>query len=376
MATGYVYDVRHRAHTHPEAPESAARLDALLDSLRARGELEPLLHLELEPIPWEWVAAAHTAAHIEAVHRLSQAGKRRISFDTYLTPAGAEVARLAASAAVRATQAVLEGEVTNAFSLMRPPGHHALSTRAMGYCIFNNIAIAAHAALRQYGLERVMIVDLDAHHGNGTEEIFYGSRQVLTISYHQHPWFPNTGDWFRNGAEAGLGYNYNIEMPQWSGDAAYLQALQELVAPLAERYRPQLILVAAGFDAHWVDHSSVLGLSVQGYYDLVVGLRRLAERYCAGRIVLLLEGGYNLASLSACVAAALRALRGEPPPLDPFGPCPNPPVAPVDGVLALLKGFTGLIDPPDSPDFFSQPAQIPYPFRLTGSQVRSPDTLG
>ena len=157
----------------------------------------------------------------------------------------------------------------NAFSLMRPPGHHALSTRAMGYCIFNNVAVAAMYALREHNLERVLILDIDAHHGNGTEEIFYGSREVLFVSFHQQPWFPGTGDWFRNGAEAGLGYNYNVALPQWSGDDAYLQVIEELVTPLAERYEPQLVLVSAGFDAHWMDHSSVLGLSVQGYHDLI-----------------------------------------------------------------------------------------------------------
>ncbi len=360
MTTGYVYDVRHRAHTHPRAPESAARLDFLIGYLEEQGELEPLTKLEVELIPWEWVAAAHTQSHVDAVRRMAREGKSRISFDTYLTPAAADVALLGASSAVRATRAVLDGKVTNAFSIMRTPGHHALSTRAMGYCIFNNVAVAALYALREHGLERVMILDIDAHHGNGTEEIFYGSREVLFVSYHQHPWFPGTGDWFRNGTEAGLGYNYNIALPQWSGDEACLKALREIVTPLAERYRPQLILVSAGFDAHWMDHSSVLGLSVRGYYDLVAGFRELADRFCRGRIVLLLEGGYNLQSLGGCTVAALRALRREQALPDPFGPCPDRPVAPVEGILAHLKGFMELMAAPDGPGFFDQPAQVPY----------------
>jgi len=363
MTTGYLYDPRHRAHTHPRAPESAARLDRLLAYLQEHGELEALLPLPVEPIPWDWVAAAHTGQHVQAVQRLAREGKSRLSFDTYLTPAAPEVALLGASSAVCATRAVLEGRVQNAFSLMRPPGHHALSTRAMGYCIFNNAAIAALYALREQGLERVMIIDIDAHHGNGTEEIFYGSREVLFVSYHQQPWFPGTGDWFRNGAEAGIGYNYNIALPTRTGDAGYLQALWELVAPLAERYRPQLILVSAGFDAHWLDHSSVLGLSVHGYYELIAGFRELAEKYCGGRIVLLLEGGYNVQTLGACTAAALRALRGVPAACDPFGPCPDPPVAPADGVLAQLKGFMNLMAPIDGAGFFDQPAEVPYEIR-------------
>jgi acetoin utilization deacetylase AcuC-like enzyme len=291
---------------------------------------------------------------------MAREGKQRISFDTYLTPAGAEAARLSASSAVCATRAVLDGAVDNAFSLMRPAGHHALPTRAMGYCIFNNVAIAALYALREKGLQRVMILDIDAHHGNGTEEIFYGSRDVLFVSFHQQPWFPGTGDWYRNGAEAGLGYNYNVALPQWSGDGAYLQVLQELVTPLAERYRPQIILVSTGFDAHWLDHSSVLGLSVRGYHDLVAGIRDLAARFCDGRLVLLLEGGYNLSSLTACAAAALRALRRLPPGEDPLGPCPDAPVASVDGILAQLKGFMALMSAPNAPSYYDQEVQIPY----------------
>jgi acetoin utilization deacetylase AcuC-like enzyme len=230
----------------------------------------------------------------------------------------------------------------------------------MGYCIFNNVAIAALYAQREHGLERVMILDIDAHHGNGTEEIFYGSPDVLTISYHQHPWFPGTGDWHRNGVDAGSGYNYNVSLPQWSGDEAYLKVLAELVDPLADRFRPELILVSAGFDAHWLDHSSVLGLSVRGTYELLCGFRKLSERLCEGRMVMVLEGGYNLRSLTSCAGAALRALRQVDLGDDPLGPCPDPPVAPVDGVLAHLRGLMEQVRPPGAPTYYDEPVQIPY----------------
>lgn len=360
MTTAYLYDSSHQAHTHPRAPESAARLNSLIDFLESNGELAQMEKIPVDPIPWEWVEAVHTRSHVEAVRRLAKEGKQRISFDTYLTPAAPQAALLGASGAVCGTRAVLEGRVANAFSFMRPPGHHACSTNAMGYCIFNNIAVAASYALREHGLERVMIIDTDAHHGNGTEEIFFSSGQVLFISYHQHPWFPGTGVWYRNGAEAGLGANFNVELPQWSGDQAYMQVLDELIAPLAERYRPQLVLVSAGFDAHWMDHSSVLGLSARGYYDLIAGIKSVAERFAGGRLVLALEGGYNLQSLGACVQASLHALRGQPAPPDVLGPCPNEPVASVDGILAHLKGFMSLLAPPDGQDFYAQPAQVPY----------------
>jgi acetoin utilization deacetylase AcuC-like enzyme len=360
MTTGFLYDAGHRAHTHPQAPESAARLEDLMANLEEAGELAPCTPLEVEPIPWEWIGAAHTHTHLDAVRILAREGRSRISFDTYLTPSAPQVARLGASSAVCATRAVLEGGVQNAFSLMRPPGHHALSTRAMGYCIFNNIAVAALYALREHSLKRVMILDVDAHHGNGTQEIFYGSRDVLFISLHQHPWFPGTGDWHQNGVDAGEGYSYNVPLPQWSGDEAYLQVLAELVTPLADRYQPELILVSAGFDAHWLDHSSVLGLSVQGTYELFCGFRALAERLCEGRMALVLEGGYNLRSLTACAGAALRALRCAPLRDDPLGPCPDGPVAPVDGVLRHLRGFMEQVAAPGTPTYFDEPAQIPY----------------
>ncbi|MBN1315717.1 MAG: histone deacetylase [Anaerolineales bacterium] len=363
MATGYLFDTGHRAHTHPQAPESAARLDSLMEFLEKNGELELLDKIPIDLIPWEWVEAVHTKSHVDAVRRLAKEGKKRISFDTYLTPAAPQVALLGASSAICATRAVLENRVANAFSLMRTPGHHALSTNAMGYCIFNNVAIAASYALREHGLERVMIVDIDAHHGNGTEEIFSSSGQVLFVSYHQHPWFPGTGVWHRNGTDAGLGTNFNVELPQWSGDQAYLQVLDELILPLAERYRPQLVLVSAGFDAHWMDHSSVLGLSARGYFDLVNGLKSVAERFAGGRLVLLLEGGYNLQALCASVQGALRAMQGKPPLTDSLGSCPDEPVASVDGILAYLKGFMDLVVPPDGQDYYAQPAQVPYGLR-------------
>jgi acetoin utilization deacetylase AcuC-like enzyme len=359
--TGYVYDPRHRAHDHALAPEAAARLDHLVGSLVHEVELDELWEIEVGLIPWSCIAAVHTGRYLATLDRLAREGGRRISLDTYLTAGTVGAALVGASAAVSAVRAVLDGRVRNAFSLMRPPGHHALPGRAMGYCIFNNAAIAAAYALREMGLRRVMIVDVDAHHGNGTQEVFYASPDVLFVSLHQYPWFPGSGDWTENGVEAGLGYTYNVPLPQWAGDEMYLRAFGRLVAPLAERYRPELILVSAGFDAHWLDHSSVLGLSVRGYYDVTERLRTIAESVCEGRLVLLLEGGYNLGALGACARAALRALRQAPPPADPFGPCPDRPVGVIDDVLDRLVGFMQLMDP--GQDFFAQDAVAPYPLK-------------
>jgi acetoin utilization deacetylase AcuC-like enzyme len=361
MTTAYVYDPRHMAHTHSKAPEAPIRVERVLTYLQQQGELDGLLSIPVEVCPWEYAAAVHTGQHLDAVRRWAATGRSRASLDTYLTPNSPDAALISASSAITAVRVVLDGQARNAFSLMRPPGHHALPTRAMGYCIFNNVAIAAAYALKAYGLRRVMIVDLDAHHGNGTQEVFYASPEVLFVSLHQYPWFPGSGDWTENGVEAGLGYTYNVPMPQWAGDATYLHAFDQLLEPLAARYQPDIIFVSAGFDAHWMDHSSVLGLSVRGYYDLVARLRGMAESVCGGRLVLVLEGGYNLRSLSACVQASLRAMRQSPPQVDPFGPCPDLPVGGIDDILARLVGFMQLMDP--DADFFGQDAVVPYPVK-------------
>jgi len=360
MSTGFVYDTSFSDHTHQESPESAIRLENLFEYLRKREIFDSLERIEIETIPWDFVLSSHTKSYVEKVKKYSKNNKKRISFDTYLTPHAADLARLGASGAVTSTKAVLEGKVKNSFSLMRPVGHHAHSTHAMGYCIFNNVAIAANYALQEHKIDRVMIIDLDAHHGNGTEQIFYASDDVLFVSFHQHPWFPGTGDCLRSGTEAGLGYNYNIAMPTWSDNTSYKQGFSEIVIPLAEKFKPQIILVSMGYDAHWMDHSSVLGLSVHGYYDLTKSIKDLASRICSDRLVFVLEGGYNLVATQECLVATFNALVGKSKFIDTFGLCPNKPVATPDQTIVFLKGLMEFMHGAKEKSFYDMPVEVPY----------------
>ncbi|HEX5692679.1 MAG TPA: histone deacetylase, partial [Roseiflexaceae bacterium] len=240
--------------------------------------------------------------------------------DTYTTSGSYDAALLAAGAAVAAVDAVADGRAQNAFALVRPPGHHATPYRPMGFCLFNNIAIAARHALMAHKLERIAIVDYDVHHGNGTQDCFYDDGQVLFCSSHAWPLYPGTGSSQEVGEEAGYGLTLNVPLPHGVGDQGFRQCYGELIAPALREFQPQLILVSAGFDAHWADPLGPLALSVAGYAALTQQLKSLAETLCDGKIVLVLEGGYNLDALAASVVAALRVLLGRDPGDDPLGP--------------------------------------------------------
>ena len=237
--------------------------------------------------------------------------------------------------------------------------HHARSDLASGFCFFNEPVLSILTML-EYGAKRVFYLDLDAHHGNGTEQIFYASDDVLFVSFHQHPWFPGTGDCLRSGTEAGLGYNYNIAMPTWSDNTSYKQGFSEIVIPLAEKFKPQIILVSMGYDAHWMDHSSVLGLSVHGYYDLTKSIKDLASRICSDRLVFVLEGGYNLVATQECLVATFNALVGKSKFIDTFGLCPNKPVATPDQTIVFLKGLMEFMHGAKEKSFYDMPVEVPY----------------
>lgn len=360
MSTGLVYDSSFSEHTHNESPESSLRLEKLFEYLSKSEIYDSLKRIQIDPVPWETVLNSHTRSYVEKVKLFSKKNKKRISFDTYLTKYAADAARLGAAGAIASTKAVLDGSVKNSFSLMRPVGHHAHSTHAMGYCIFNNVAIAANYALQEHKIDRVMIIDLDAHHGNGTEQIFYANDDVLFVSFHQHPWFPGTGDCLRSGTEAGLGYNYNIAMPTWSDDQSYQKGFKDIVIPLAEKFKPQIILVSMGYDAHWMDHSSVLGLTVKGYYDLTKSIKDLASDICENRLVFVLEGGYNLIATQECLVATFKALLGEAKFSDTFGKCPNKPVASPDQTIIFLKGLMKFMHFGNEKSFYDLPIEVPY----------------
>lgn len=340
--TVYCYDPQFLEHNLPGHPENRTRLEHALAALEDAGLLARMTPVPPQPVDLDLLGRVHSAAYIGALRSLARRGGGHLDADTYVGPRSFEIALLAAGGLVELVRAVLEGGARNGIALVRPPGHHAVQDRGMGFCLFNNVAVAARAALDRFGLSRVLIVDWDVHHGNGTQDIFYASSQVLFFSTHQYPHYPGTGHWREVGAGAGVGYTVNVPLPAGVGDQGFGRVFEELLAPLAERYRPQLILVSAGYDAHWNDPLAGLNLSLAGYWRLARTVVGLADRLCQGRIIVTLEGGYNLDVLAAGLVATCHALLGDDDPgPDPLGPSPWA-EQPVDDVLRAVKGVHGL----------------------------------
>jgi acetoin utilization deacetylase AcuC-like enzyme len=323
------------SHTWHGHVERAERLQAVRRAVAAAGLDGLAHHWQPQPAPEEALLAAHTPQLLRAVRQLSSYGGGQLDSDTYVTAESWEVATLAAGGAIGAVEAVVGGSYRNAFALSRPPGHHATSGRAMGFCLINHIAVAARYALDRLGLGRVAIVDYDVHHGNGTQDILYAEPRALFCSTHAAPFYPGTGALNEMGEGAAHGATLNVPLPFGVGDAGYARVFDELIAPALRRYRPELILVSAGYDAHWSDPLGPMTLSVGGYAALTSSLLALADELCGGRIVLVLEGGYNLEALGACVVSSLRLLLGRDPGPDPIGAVSarEPDLAPVIAAL-------------------------------------------
>ncbi|MDH3360256.1 MAG: histone deacetylase, partial [Desulfobulbaceae bacterium] len=251
----------------------------------------------------------HTHPHIQRVAATDGKTYASLDPDTNTSPQSHAAARRAAGAMVEATRMVTSGEADNAFALVRPPGHHAEADRTSGFCLFNNIAIAAHYAIKRLGLERILIVDWDLHHGNGTQHSFYDTDKVLYFSTHQYPYFPGTGSLGETGIGAGEGYTINVPLPGGQDDQAYARIFNELLIPVAKAYKPELILVSAGFDISLGDPLGLMSVSNDGFAYLTGVMQNLADEFCEGKLVLALEGGYDLDGLRSGTAAVLRELR-------------------------------------------------------------------
>jgi acetoin utilization deacetylase AcuC-like enzyme len=249
MTTAYVYDPLYLKHDEPTHPENSRRLEQTMQHLQEVGLLERLKGLEARDASIEEVAAIHRPTYIEEIRSAAEGRQGWLDVDTYVGTHSYAAALRAAGGLLQAVQAVLQGEVKNAFALVRPPGHHAVASRAMGFCLFNNVAIAARYALREFNLERVLIVDFDLHHGNGTQDAFYEEATILYFSTHQYPYYPGTGHYQETGRGAGQGYTVNVPLPAGVGDAGYGRVFEEILIPVARRYKPQLILASAGYDA-------------------------------------------------------------------------------------------------------------------------------
>jgi acetoin utilization deacetylase AcuC-like enzyme len=333
--------LKHDFADHPENAQRLRAIEAALDS-PALGLREFLVQLEPQPATLEQITAVHDLSYLVALRRaMARAPGYIDSAPTYIVPESFDVACLSAGGAIRAVDAVLGGEAQSAFALVRPPGHHAERDQPMGFCLFNNVAIAARHALRQPGIERVLIVDFDVHHGNGTQDIFYADPAVLFISSHQEGIYPGTGALDETGAGDGRGYNINLPLPDGAGDSAFERLSAEIIEPAAALFKPNLVLVSAGFDAHWLDPLAGLQLTLTGYARLARSLSQIAHAACGGRLVLTLEGGYHLAALTGGVVTVLRTLLGETDLPDSLGRPPRP-EPDVQALVARAKAIHGL----------------------------------
>jgi acetoin utilization deacetylase AcuC-like enzyme len=352
VATGLAYSPTFLAHdTGQGHPERAERLRAMVDGLHASGTWDRLRVWEPAPVDEATLQLIHAQAQVQDVKALVERGGGHIDADTVASPGSWEAALRAAGGLVEAAQKVSDGQISNAMCLVRPPGHHATPHRSMGFCLFNNVAIAAQWLIVNGKASRVAILDYDVHHGNGTQDAFYDRADVLYVSTHQYPLYPGSGHWTENGSGAGLGYSVNLSLPPGSGDDVYATALPRVIEPVVRRFQPDFVLVSLGFDAFWADPLAMLRLSIGGAYTFLLrSARDLAGELCGGRLVVGLEGGYDLRALAAGAEAVSRLLLGEAPPPDPLGPAPQQlPTSAAEPVLSSVEQLHGLTGPAPEP---------------------------
>ncbi len=345
MTTAYITHKRYAHHTMSGHPEHAGRLKAIWSKLDGAGLGDRMLVRQPKPLPEDVILAVHTPAHLDRlgqVEAMSDSQLFMLNADTYMTPESYTIARLAAGGVCLAVEAVMDGEADNGLAVVRPPGHHATQDTPMGFCLLNNVAIAARYAQHTHGIDRVLIVDYDVHHGNGTQDIFYDDERVLFVSSHQSPLYPGTGMIDEIGQGAGEGYTINIPLRAGTGDAGLRAVYDEVVWAAAERFQPELILVSAGFDAHWQDPLAGLRLSLDGFAHLTREIMRMADRLCDGRVVFALEGGYNLEAVGTGVANVARCLLGDDAIDDPLGPPKASSEPDVSNIIARVKDIHGL----------------------------------
>ncbi len=310
--TGIVKDRRYLRHgsefTHPETPQRLVSIYEMLDNPDMAWKFTGI---DARHATREELERVHRSSYIDFIAQTAGKAMTMLDPDTVATAETYDTARLAAGGVMNAIDSVVSGETDNAFALVRPPGHHAQAAEAAGFCIFNNIAIGARHALARWGMERILIVDWDLHHGNGTAETFYEDRKVLYFSTHQSPGYPGTGGMEETGSGPGLGYTINVPLRPGADDAFYARVFREILCPVARMFRPEVILVSAGFDIYIGDPLGEMKVTPEGFACLTRILLNLADECCNGRLVLVLEGGYNILGLTRSVRAVLLELLGE-----------------------------------------------------------------
>jgi len=324
MKVGLIYDPIYLEHDTGTHVENAQRLASTMSLIKERGLKDKLILLPPRPASIEEISLVHARGYISHVESQAKEGGGWLDADTVISPASYQVALYAAGGVLKAIEAVIAGDVDSAFALVRPPGHHATCWQAMGFCLFNNVAIATKFALANFNLNRILIVDFDVHHGNGTQEAFYTDSHVLYFSTHQYPFYPGSGSSNEIGAGKGEGTTVNVPLLAGCGDDEYLQVFSEILSPVAERFQPQLILVSAGYDIHWADDLAQMQVSVTGIARMVEIIKKLADKFCLGRLIFSLEGGYHPQALPSSMTATLDVLLGNRQITDPLGNSPGP----------------------------------------------------
>ncbi|HDP70404.1 MAG TPA: histone deacetylase [Actinobacteria bacterium] len=335
--TALIYDSIYLKHItgfgHPEKPE---RLTITLSMLEEAGILPKLVRIKPRKASSNDLSTVHPISYIEKVKNLSANGGGFLDSDTVVSKDSYEAALFAAGAVVTAVDGLLKKEIDNAFCLVRPPGHHATASRGMGFCIFNNLAAGArHAQSR--GLSRILILDWDVHHGNGIQDIFYADSEVLYISLHQYPHYPGSGYLDQVGEGKGKGFTVNFPLKEGAGDELYLKIFDEFITPIISQFEPELIMVAAGYDGHFADPLATLNLTVSGYAKLTKRVVDIAKDICGGKLVVSLEGGYELKALSYAVASTLSEMGNLGLQIeDPYG-SPTTPGQMDAGIIDKIK---------------------------------------
>ena len=313
VGVGFITHEACLAHlTGPGHPERPARLTAIIDRLTDTDLWAALRHITPRQAELADLRCVHEDTYISATVRDIEQGRATLSTgDTAICPASLDAALWAVGSAMAAVDAVAAGHVRRAFCAVRPPGHHATPTRGMGFCVFNNAAVAARYAQLTCELAKVLIVDWDVHHGNGTQDVFYRDPSVMYFSVHRSPFYPGTGGPAETGDGPGAGSTLNVPLPGGAGDEEFAAALADVLVPAADEFAPDLVIISAGFDAHVDDPLGGMAVTADGYAGLTRIVVDLADRHCGGKVASVLEGGYGLAGLAACVEAHLRAMGGR-----------------------------------------------------------------
>lgn len=312
MSVGIVRDEIFLEHItddyHPENPGRLKSIYSMLNNMDNQG----IVYVPPRMATHEEIALIHEHSYIDSIAATMGKAQRRLDPDTVTSPMSYEASRMAVGGALNLADKLMDAEIESGFALVRPPGHHAEHNRAMGFCIFNNIAIAARYLEKRHGLKRVIVVDFDLHHGNGTQHSFYKDPGVLYFSTHQYPYYPGTGHYDEVGDGEGKGYTVNVPLSHGMGDADYIYVFNNVLIPIADLYKPEAVLVSAGFDAHYNDPLGGMGVTEAGYAAMTRILLDIAKRHSNGKTLFALEGGYNMNGLTNSVKAVIMEMRGTP----------------------------------------------------------------